>query len=91
MSIITVELIALLLAAWKAPAMVKELGLMALVTGFFWQLVGLYQAAGAVQMAGDISLGLMAGGFKVSLISVLYGMAVYFLSLIIRAVQKPKI
>lgn len=91
MSLLTVELICMLFAAWKAPAWVKEIGLLALATGFFYQMLGLYQACGAIQQAGDISLGLMAGGYKVSLIAVMYGLLIYALSLVIRMVQKPKI
>ena len=33
MSLLTVELICMLFAAWKAPAWVKEIGLLALLTG----------------------------------------------------------
>ena len=36
MSVVTILLIALLLAAWKAPAWVKEIGLIALSFGFLW-------------------------------------------------------
>ena len=35
-SILTVILILMLLAAWKAPAKVKECGLLALAFGFFY-------------------------------------------------------
>ena len=37
MSILTVELICLLFAAWKAPAWVREIGLLVLVTDLIWQ------------------------------------------------------
>lgn len=51
MSILTVELICLLFAAWKAPAWVKEIGLLVLVTDLIWQLKGMVQAA-EVRTAG---------------------------------------
>ena len=40
MSLLTVELICLLFAAWKAPAWVKEIGLLAPVTAFVYMLIG---------------------------------------------------
>ncbi|WP_298033093.1 hypothetical protein [uncultured Alistipes sp.] len=91
MSLLTVELICMLFAAWKAPAWVKEIGLLALVTGIFLQILGMYHAIGVIQQAGDISLSLLLGGFKVSFISIMYGMLIYGVSLVIRMLQKPKI
>lgn len=35
MSLLSVELVCLFFAAWKAPAWVREIGLLALVTGCF--------------------------------------------------------
>ena len=40
MSMITIALIGVFFCAWKAPAWVKEVGIMALVIGIFWQLLG---------------------------------------------------
>ena len=91
MIIITVLLIALLAAAWKAPNWVKEIGIAALVAGIFWTVCGLSQAAGVVQMVGDISPAVVWGGIKVMTIPLLYGLVIYFLSLVIRIIQKPRI
>ena len=91
MSILTVELIGMLFAAWKAPAWVKELGLLALVSGIFYQILGMFQAFGVIQIAGDISPSLLAGGFKVSFIAVMYALLIYAASLVIRMLQKPRI
>ena len=75
-----------------SPAWVREIGLLALVTGCFWQFAGLFQAAGVVAEVGEWpSVGLLLNGFKVSLIPVMYGMMIYALSLVIRLVQKPRI
>ena len=83
MSLLSVELVCLFFAAWKAPAW---------VTGCFWQFAGLFQAAGVVAEVGEWpSVGLLLNGFKVSLIPVMYGMMIYALSLVIRLVQKPRI
>ena len=91
MIVITVLLIALLAAAWKAPNWVKEIGIAALVAGIFWTVCGLSQAAGVVQVVGDISPAVVWGGIKVMTIPLLYGLVIYFLSLIIRIIQKPRI
>lgn len=91
MSILTVELIGLLFAAWKAPAWVKEIGLLALISGFIYTLFGFRQAMHAIQLAGDISLSLFAGGFRAASIPILYGLLIYTVSLLIRMFQKPRI
>ncbi len=91
MSILTIELIFLLVAAWKAPAWVKEIGLIALMTGILSVLSGMYYAFDAIQMAGDISSSVLAGGLKVALVPIIYGGLIYVLSLIIRITQKTKI
>ena len=75
MSILTVELICLLFAAWKAPAWVREIGLLVLVTDLIWQLKGMFNA----------------GGLKVSFISLIYALLIYAASLVIRMLQKPRI
>lgn len=91
MSILTLELIALLLAAWKAPGWVKEIGLIALITGLLGTMVGMYGAAESINMAGGVSQGLLWGGIRVALITILYGIIIYLASLVIRIVQKPRL
>lgn len=88
---ISLLLICLFIAAWKAPKWVREIGIAALVVSIFWTLCGLYQIFDAVQMFGDISFPVICGGLKVALISTFYGLIVYFISLIIRIIQKPGI
>jgi len=56
MGILTLELVFLLIAAWKAPAWVKEIGLMALITGILGTLIGMQQAFGVIEQVSDISL-----------------------------------
>lgn len=92
MMIITLLFIALFFAAWKAPAWVKEIGLAGLTAGVFWTILGFLQAADFLQgCADDISPNIIAGGVKVGLIPVLYGLIVYFVSLILRLIHKPRI
>lgn len=87
----TPELICLLFAAWKAPAWVREIGLLVLVTDLIWQLKGMFNAAEVVQQVGDVPLTLVAGGLKVSFISLIYALLIYAASLVIRMLQKPRI
>jgi hypothetical protein len=91
MILITLLLIALLVAAWKAPRWVKEIGIAALTVSVFWTVYGFYQIFDVLQMIGDVSPAIVCGGCKVALIGVLYGLIVYFISLIIRVIQKPRI
>lgn len=91
MSVLTVELVCMLLAAWKAPAWVKEIGLLALVTGVFFQILSMFHGFAVIQQAGDVSMALFCGALRLSFITVLYGMLIYALSLLIRMVQKPRI
>ena len=88
---ITLLFIALFFAAWKAPAWVKEIGIAALVIGVFWTLCGFMQMADFLSAHDDVASYIIAGGFKVGLIPVLYGLIVYFVSLILRVIHKPRI
>ena len=91
MSVLTVLLVAIFFAAWKAPRWVKEIGIGALVVGLFWMLSGLSQVLDVMHRFGDISPAVLCGGLKVTLIPLFYGLIVYFLSLIIRVIHKPRI
>ena len=88
---ITLLFIGLFFAAWKAPRWVKEIGIAALVVGIFWTILGWLQMADYLQDNMDTSLSIIWAGVKVNFISVLYGLIVYFVSLIIRVIQKPRI
>lgn len=89
MILLSLFLIALLLAAWKAPNWVKETGLGALVLSAivagkdFFRICELYERFG-----GEASL--YFGGLRLALIPFLYGLIIYFISLIIRVIQKPR-
>lgn len=91
MSLLTVLLIFLLFAAWKAPAWVKEIGLLALACGVVWYLCGGWQMNAVLQQSGEIPVAILAGGEKVRLIPLVYGVLIYALSLVIRLAQKPRI
>ena len=92
MSIITLLLVALFFAAWKAPAWVKEVGLLALAFGFLWTIIGFMQAGWFIQGAEtEVAANVIWGGVRVGLIPVAYGLIVYLISLVIRIIQKPRI
>ena len=91
MTCLTIILLALLLAAWKAPAWVKEIGLIALVVGVLSFLIGFFIAAWDVVQAGGIAQHVVWGAFRVAVIPPIYGLLIYLVSLIIRIIQKPRI
>ena len=91
MIIITLMLVGLFFAAWKAPNWVKEIGLLALAFGFMFTLIGFVQAAGFLQAEADISPNVIWGGVKVGLIPIIYGFIVYIVSLVLRIIKKPRI
>ena len=91
MTFLTLNLLALLLAAWKAPAWVKEIGIIALVFGVLGFLVGFYIAATDISKAGDIASRIIWGGMRIALITPIYGLIIYFISLVIRIIHKPRI
>jgi len=91
MTLLTIEFILLILAAWKAPAWVKELGLIALITGILYMLLGAYQICDVVAQNQGLSSSVIAGGIKVMLITPIYGGLIYFVSLVMRIIQKPRI
>ena len=103
MSVLTILLVAIFFAAWKAPRWVKEIGCFALVFGFLSLLLGLLQMFSVLQqVAADlgqrvsgvfdlVSPGVLFGGLKVSMIPVIYGAIIYLVSLVVRIVQKPRI
>lgn len=98
---ITLFLIALFFAAWKAPAWVKEIGLFALIFGLMSPMFPLYRLFTTLQeVAADrnditglfdlISPGVLFAG-KVIMIPVIYGMMIYLVSLVLRIVKKPRV
>ena len=104
MTILTLLLVGIFFAAWKSPRRVKEIGAFALIFGFFSLLLGLRQMFTALQELADeldpstisgmydiISPGVLLGGLKVAMIPVLYGTIIYMVSLIVRAIQKPRL
>ena len=91
MSLLTLLFVGLLIAAWKFPEWVREIGLLALSVGILGQIIGLYSAFQAIEQAGGVSQEMMAGGLKVSSITTAYGLIIYILSLVLHMVTKPRL
>ncbi len=91
MAVLTIVLVCMFFAAWKAPRWVKEIGAFAIVFGIFSSLAGIIQMLGTLQEIGNVETGVLCGGFKVTLIPTVYGMIIYMVSLIIRIIEKPRI
>lgn len=64
-------------------AYIKSIGVFALVTGIFGQLIGLYKAFDTIESVGEVSQPILAGGLKVSCITTLYGFTIFLLSYLI--------
>lgn len=61
----------------------KSVGLFTMITGILGQLIGLMDAFKAIERVGDISPAMLAGGLKVSMITTLYGILIYLISIVI--------
>lgn len=101
MSVLTVLLVGIFFAAWKAPRWVKEIGLFAAVFGSLAMLLGLHQMFSVLQELSRgqeinglfdlISPGVLFGGLKVTMIPLIYGFIIYLISLVVRVIQKPRL
>ncbi|MCR5535613.1 MAG: hypothetical protein K6F47_10675 [Bacteroidaceae bacterium] len=91
MAFLTLLLALVFLAAWKAPAWVHSIGLIALACGFLFSVLGLYQMYDYMQAHGEIGLAVVYGGYKCGLVPVSYGTIIFIISQIIYLFQKPRI
>lgn len=92
MSIITLLLILMLFAVWKAPRWIKEIGLASPVLSVIMVLAHWCQAASAViKCNGAIHPNVIWAGIRYSGILIAYGLIVYLVSLILRIILKPRI
>ena len=91
MSILTLLLACLFLAAWKAPAWVRSIGLIALACGVLSGLFGTRQMFDYLQTVGETAPAVLYGGYKCAMTPVFYGLIIYIISLVIHLLQKPRI
>lgn len=85
--LILIVIIGLLIRAFLNPnhrdktiTLVSSLSLFVLVWGFLGQMIGLIMAFDAIQVQGDISPAMLAGGLKVAILSPLFGMIVFLIA-----------
>jgi hypothetical protein len=65
----------------KMMRLVAEVGLLGLVIGFFASIVGMIESFDAIEgFGGDISPGILAGGIKVSFLTILFGTFTFIVS-----------
>ena len=92
MSVLTLLLALLFLAAWKAPAWVRDIGTIALAFGILSHLIGIYLALDdLIRCGNDLSITVIYAGYRVSLITVLYGFIIFIISRIIHICLTPRI
>ncbi|GAB5526796.1 MAG: hypothetical protein Roseis2KO_46680 [Roseivirga sp.] len=63
--------------------LIREAGLFALIVGLFASTLDFIAAFSAIQMAGDISMSLLAAGLKMMIIPTAYGLMIYGLAVLI--------
>ena len=88
--LVSLFLIALFFVAWKAPAWVRETGLGALAAGVFWTVAEFMAIGYAVQECEDADPYIIWCAVPIALVPAAYGILVYFISLVIRVIRKPK-
>lgn len=63
--------------------LIKSIGLLAMITGIFGQLIGLFDAFKIIEQMGTVAPSMLMGGLKVSMITTLYGVFIYIISYLI--------
>lgn len=103
MTILTILLVAIFFAAWKAPRWINIFGNIVLAFGFLTLMIGFYQMFQALQQVSDslggevhglydlISPNVFFGGMKVGLIVPFYGVIIYIISQIVRIIKTPRL
>lgn len=89
MSVLTILLLTVVLSVIKFPKWTKEIGLLALAVGILGQVVGLYGIfEGIESMGGNVPQAMIVGGLKVSMITMIYGVLIFIVSLLGRMMNK---
>lgn len=88
MCLISLILASLFFVAWRAPFLVKEIGIIGIVAGFLLSMYNLWMMCEMIHFFGDASPSVVCGGIKSVVIPAIYGAGVYLVSLMIRVVQK---
>ena len=82
MSLLTIDLLLLIVAIFKSPHLVRKLGALALGITLVAKSVDLMVAFDSIQMAGGVEQAVLCGGLKVVLIPVAYAALIYTISVV---------
>ena len=80
MSIISFFLLMILISFYLHNDKLKTYGNLALASGILGSFIGIYSAFGVIEQVGNVSQAILAGGFRVAFISLMYGVIVYIVS-----------
>ena len=80
MSIISFFLLMILISFYLHNDKLKTYGNLALTSGILGSFIGIYSALGVIEQVGNVSQAILAGGFRVAFISLMYGVIVYIVS-----------
>ena len=80
MSIISFFLLMTFISFYLHNDKLKTYGNLALASGILGSFIGIYSTLGVIQQVGNVSQAILADGFKVSFISLIYGIIVYIVS-----------
>ncbi len=64
----------------QTVSLLSSIGLFIVAWGFMGQTIGLISAFDSIQSAENISMGIMAGGLKVSLLTTVFGLFTFLIS-----------
>jgi hypothetical protein len=64
----------------RLESLLKEVGLLALIWGLIGQCIGLISAFDAIESVGQVATEIVAGGLKITLLSALFGLLVFFIA-----------
>ncbi|MEW7279021.1 MotA/TolQ/ExbB proton channel family protein [Aquimarina sp. 2201CG1-2-11] len=64
----------------KNISLINSIGLLAIVYGVIGQLIGLVSAFDKIELLGEISTSLLAGGLKLSALPTIFGLMVFIVS-----------
>tara|TARA_B100000989_G_scaffold35408_1_gene22508 strand:+ start:1843 stop:2142 length:300 start_codon:yes stop_codon:yes gene_type:complete len=80
MSIISFFLLMTFISFYLHNDKLKTYGNLALASGILGSFIGIYSTLGVIQQVGNVSQAILADGFKVAFISLIYGIIVYIVS-----------
>ncbi len=86
-ALVTVSLVGVLFAAWKAPKWVRKIGLAAPVVCIMVFMLRVIQTCTDCLTAGSISQTCIVDGARIFIMTLIYGLMIYLIALIIDLVQ----